>query len=72
MDNEKLRKLSPKIKIHSDNERIDIFIDEFIEYLDEDLISEIKVELPQDTCHTRGRVVTWGMKAGKTDSKQLF
>ena len=69
MDNEKLRKLSPKIKVNNDNE---IFIDEFIEYLDEDLIREIKVELPQDTFHTRGRVVTWGMKAGKTDSKQLF
>ena len=69
MDNEKLRKLSPKIKVGNDNE---IFIDEFIEYLDEDLISEIKVELPQDTCHTRGCVVTWGMKAGKTNSKQLF
>ena len=69
MDNEKLRKLSPKIKVGNDNE---IFIDEFIEYLDEDLIREIKVELPQDTCHTRGRVVTWGMKSGKTDSKQLF
>ena len=69
MDNEKLRKLSPKIKVSNDNE---IFIDEFIEYLDEDLIREIKVELPQDTCHTRGRVVTWGIKAGKTNSKQLF
>ena len=69
MDTEKLRKLSPKIKVGNDNE---IFIDEFIEYIDDDLIREIKVELPQDTCHTRGRVVTWGMKAGKTDSKQLF
>ena len=69
MDNEKFRKLSPKIKIGNDNE---IFIDEFIEYIDDDLISDIKVELPQDTCHTRGRVVTWGMKAGQTDSKQLF
>ena len=69
MDNEKLRKLSPKIKVGNDNE---IFIDEFIEYLDDDLIREIKVELPQDTCHTRGRVVTFGMKGGQTDSKQLF
>ena len=68
MDNEKFRRLSPKIKVNNDNE---IFIDEFIEYLDEDLIREIKVELPQDTFHTRGRVVTWGMKAGK-NSKQLF
>lgn len=68
MDKEKLRKLSPKIKVGNDNE---IFIDEFIEYIDEDLISEIKVELPQDTCHTRGRVVTWGMKAGQ-NSVQLF
>ena len=68
MNNENFSKLSPKIKVGNDNE---IFIDEFIEYLDEDLISEIKVELPQDTCHTRGRVVTWGMKAGK-NSKQLF
>ena len=69
MDKEKFSKLSPKIKVGNDNE---IFIDEFIEYIDDDLIREIKVELPQDTCHTRGRVVTWGMKAGKTDSKQLF
>lgn len=69
MDNEKFRKLSPKIKIGNDNE---IFIDEFIEYIDDDLISDIKVELPQDTCHTRGRVVTWGMKAGNRNSKQLF
>ena len=69
MDKEKLRKLSPKIKVGNDNE---IFIDEFIEYLDEDLIREIKVESPRDTCHTRGRVVTWGMKAGQTDSMQLF
>ena len=68
MDNEKLSKLSPKIKVGNDNE---IFIDEFIEYIDEDLIREIKVESPQDTCHTRGRVVTWGMKAGK-NSVQLF
>lgn len=69
MDNEKFRKLSPKIKVGNDNE---IFIDEFIEYLDDDLIREINVELPKDTCHTRGRVVTWGMKGGQTDSKQLF
>ena len=69
MDNEKFRKLSPKIKIGNDNE---IFIDEFIEYIDDDLISDINVELPQDTCHTRGRVVTWGMKAGQTNTKQLF
>ena len=69
MDNEKFRKLSPKIKVGNDNE---IFIDEFIEYIDDDLISDIKVELPQDTCHTRGRVVTWGMKAGQTNTKQLF
>lgn len=69
MDNEKFRKLSPKIKVGNDNE---IFIDEFIEYIDDDLISDIKVELPQDTCHTRGRVVTWGMKAGNRNSKQLF
>ena len=69
MDNEKFRKLSPKIKVGNDNE---IFIDEFIEYIDDDLISDIKVELPQDTCHTRGRVVTWGMKAGNRNTKQLF
>ena len=69
MDNEKFRKLSPKIKVGNDNE---IFIDEFIEYIDDDLIRKIKVELPQDTCHTRGRVVTWGMKAGNRNTKQLF
>ena len=69
MDNEKFRKLSPKIKVGNDNE---IFIDEFIEYIDDDLISDIKVELPQDTCHTRGRVVTWGMKAGNRNANQLF
>lgn len=69
MDNEKFRKLSPKIKVGNNNE---IFINEFIEYIDEDLISDIKVELPQDTCHTRGRVVTWGMKAGNRNTKQLF
>ena len=69
MDNEKFRKLSPKIKVGNNNE---IFIDEFIEYIDDDLISDIKVELPQDTCHTRGRVVTWGMKGGNRNSKQLF
>ena len=69
MDNEKFRKLSPKIKVGNNNE---IFINEFIEYIDEDLISDIKVELPQDTCHTRGRVVTWGMKGGNRNSKQLF
>lgn len=69
MDNEKFRKLSPKIKVGNNNE---IFIDEFIEYIDDDLISDIKVELPQDTCHTRGRVVTWGMKGGNRNTKQLF
>ena len=69
MDNEKFRKLSPKIKVGNNNE---IFINEFIEYIDEDLISDIKVELPQDTCHTRVRVVTWGMKGGNRNSKQLF
>ena len=69
MDNEKFRKLSPKIKVGNDNE---IFIDEFIEYIDDDLISDIKVELPQDTCHTRGRVVTWGMKGGNRNANQLF
>lgn len=69
MDNEKFRKLSPKIKVGNNNE---IFIDEFIEYIDDDLISDIKVELPQDTCHTRGRVVTWGMKGGNRNANQLF
>ena len=69
MDNEKLRKLSPKIKIHSDNERIDIFIDEF---LNDEEIKSIKIKDMQNNRGIGSRIINIGYKAGKPDSKELF
>ena len=70
MDNEKLSKLSPKIKIHSDNERIDIFIDEFI---NDEEIKTIKIKDIQSANRGIGsRIINIGYKGGKPDSKELF
>ena len=69
MDNEKLRKLSPKIKIHSDDERIDIFIDEFLN----EEIKSIKIKDMQSANRGIGsRIINIGYKGVKPDSKQLF
>ena len=69
MNNEKLRKLSPKIKIHSDNERIDVFIDEF---LNDEEIKSIKIKDMQNNRGIGSRIINIGYKAGKPDSVQLF
>ena len=69
MDNEKLRKLSPKIKIHSDDERIDIFIDEF---LNDEEIKSIKIKDIQNNRGIGSRIINIGYKGGQTNSKQLF
>ena len=69
MDTEKLRKLSPKIKIHSDDERIDIFIDEF---LNDEEIKSIKIKDMQNNRGIGSRIVNIDYKGGKPDSKELF
>ena len=69
MNNENFSKLSPKIKIHSDNERIDIFIDEF---LNDEEIKSIKIKDMQNNRGIGSRIINIGYKAGKPDSKQLF
>ena len=69
MDNEKLRKLSQKIKIHSDDERIDIFIDEF---LNDEEIKSIKIKDMQNNRGIGSRIMNIGYKGGKPDSKELF
>lgn len=69
MDTEKLRKLSPKIKIHSDYERIDIFIDEF---LNDEEIKSIKIKDMQNNRGIGSRIMNIGYKGGKPDSKELF
>ena len=69
MDKEKFRKLSPKIKIHSDNERIDVFIDEF---LNDEEIKSIKINDMQNNRGIGSRIMNIGYKGGKPDSKQLF
>ena len=69
MDNEKLRKLSPKIKIHSDDERIDIFIDDFP---NDEEIKSIKIKDMQNNKGIGSRIINLGYKGGKPDSKQLF
>ena len=69
MDTEKLRKLSPKIKIHSDDERIDIFIDDF---LNDEEIKAIKIKDMQNNRGIGSRIMNIGYKGGKPDSKQLF
>lgn len=68
MDNEKFRKLSPKIKIHSDDERIDIFIDEF---LNDEEIKSIKIKDTQNNRGIGSRIMN-SYKCRKTDSVQLF
>ena len=69
MDKEKLRKLSPKIKIHSDDERIDIFIDDI---LNDEEIKSIKIKDMQNNRGIGSRIMNIGYKAGKPDSVQLF
>ena len=69
MDNEKLRKLSPKIRIHSDDERIDIFIDDF---LNDEEIKSIKIKDMQNNRGIGSRIINIGYKGGKPDSKELF
>ena len=69
MDNEKFSKLSPKIKIHSDDERIDIFIDDLLN--DED-IKSIKIKDMQSNKGIGSRIINLGYKGGKPDSMQLF
>ena len=64
-----MKKLSPKIKIHSDNERIDIFIDDF---LNDEEIKSIKINDMQNNKGIGSRIINLGYKGGKPDSKQLF
>ena len=65
-----MNKLSPKIKIHSDDERIDIFIDEF---LNDEEIKTIKIKDIQSANRGIGsRIINLGYKGGKPDSVQLF
>ena len=64
-----MKKLSPKIKIHSDDERIDVFIDEFI--TDEE-IKSFKITDMQNNRGIGSRIINIGYKGGKPDSKQLF
>ena len=65
-----MNKLSPKIKIHSDDERIDIFIDEF---LNDEEIKTIKIKDIQSANRGIGsRIMNIGYKGGKPDSVQLF
>ena len=64
-----MKKLSPKIKIHSDNERIDVFIDEF---LNEEEIKSFKITDMQNNRGIGSRIINLGYKGGKPDSKQLF
>ena len=69
MDNEKFSKLSQKIKIHSDDERIDIFIDDF---LNDEEIKSIKIKDMQSNKGIGSRIINLGYKGGKPDSMQLF
>ena len=65
-----MKKLSPKIKIHSDDERIDIFIDEF---LNDEEIKTIKIKDIQSANRGIGsRIMNIGYKGGNPDSVQLF
>ena len=65
-----MNKLSPKIKIHTDDERIDIFIDEF---LNDEEIKTIKIKDIQSANRGIGsRIMNIGYKGGKPDSVQLF
>lgn len=64
-----MKKLSPKIKIHSDDERIDVFIDEF---LNDEEIKSIKIKDMQNNKGIGSRIINLGYKGGKSDSKQLF
>ena len=64
-----INKLSPKIKIHSDNERIDVFIDDF---LNDEEIKSIKIKDMQNNKGIGSRIINLGYKGGKPDSKQLF
>lgn len=64
-----MNKLSPKIKIHSDDERIDVFIDEF---LNDEEIKSIKIKDMQNNKGIGSRIINLGYKGGKSDSKQLF
>ena len=64
-----MKKLSPKIKIHSDDERIDIFIDEF---LNDDEIKSIKIKDMQNNRGIGSRIINIGYKVGNSDSKELF
>lgn len=64
-----MNKLSPKIKIHSDDERIDIFIDEF---LNDEGIKSIKIKDMQNNRGVGSRIMNIGYKGRKHDSVQLF
>ena len=64
-----MNKLSPKIKIHTDDERIDIFIDEF---LNDEEIKSIKIKDMQNNKGIGSRIVNIGYKGRKPDSLELF
>ena len=64
-----MNNLSPKIKIHSDDERIDIFIYEF---LNDEEIKSIKIKDIQNNRGIGSRIMNIGYKGGKPDSKELF
>ena len=64
-----MNKLSPKIKIHSDDERIYIFIDEF---LNDEVIKSIKIKDMQNNRGIGSRIMNIGYKGRKPDSLELF
>ena len=65
-----MNKLSPKIKIHSADDRIDIFIDEF---LNDEEIKMIKIKDIQSANRGIGsRIINLGYKGRKPDSLELF
>lgn len=64
-----MKKLSPKIKIHSDDERIDIFIDEF---LNDEEIKSIKINDMHNNRVIGSRIINLGYKCVTPDSKELF
>lgn len=64
-----MNKLSPKIKIHYDDERIDVFIDEF---LNDEEIKSFKIKDMQNNRGIGSRIINLGYKGRKPDSMQLF
>lgn len=64
-----INKLAPKIKVSTDKDSVNIMIDEFL--TDEEL-NNIKIILPNETRGIGSRIVNYGCKGGKPQSKELF